>query len=180
MVDENATPAESEWRYLLGELGKRTTDPLRSVPFVIYTFIGTLFLGGLGIWTEVVKILLSKPPVELASLLTAISTFFPALVGSAALQLVFAAANKSDKVLIAFAWFAFCIFLAAAVLLSLFSSKFPVPSIIIGTILSIGAVWFWWITNGVDPLYKTISPDAPTGGPTDRNLSGTLDGYVVQ
>ncbi len=179
MGEDATTIAQSEWSNLFKELARRTIEPWQSVPFVIFAIVGALILGGLGIWTELTKIALAETPhVDLANLLTAITTFFPALVGSAALQLIFAAVNKQDKAMSAFASIVLFVFFIAAILISLFSTRQPAYCVAIGSIISFGAVWFWWITNGDDPLYRKISPDAPTGGPTNRSLSGNLEGYL--
>jgi hypothetical protein len=69
-----------DWDYLWLQLKRRTPEPLGDVPFVFYVFLGIVIFGGLGIWVELLKILISTKPAELAGLITAVNTFFPALI----------------------------------------------------------------------------------------------------
>lgn len=78
-----------EWGYLRNWLVTRTVEPTRSVPFVFYVLLGPFLFGGLQIWVEILKWWHSGMRPEYSGLITAISTFFPALAGSTALQLVF-------------------------------------------------------------------------------------------
>jgi hypothetical protein len=50
---------ESDWTYLKRLLKTRTVDPLSELPFLIYVFLGIILFGGLGIWTELLKYILS-------------------------------------------------------------------------------------------------------------------------
>lgn len=167
------------WSYLRTELASRTGAPAKNVPFVIYVFLGPFLFGGLGIWVELVKLVIAKDMVEYGSLITAIITFFPALGCSTALQLVLASAGKNDKVLISFALLMLFVFLAPAVLLQFFSAEHPGMVLLISTLCSLGAVWLWWITNGSDPTYMAPEPDAATGGAVGRPLPGNLNGFDV-
>ncbi|WOH75542.1 hypothetical protein RX330_10755 [Bradyrhizobium sp. NDS-1] len=180
-MEEDATGvAQSEWSQLFKELRKRTIEPLQSVSFVVYAIVGTAILGGLGIWVEVTKIILADGAIDLTNLLTAMTTFFMALVGTAAYQMNFAAVERKDKPMIAFAWIMFFIFFIAAIFLSLFGTRQTAYCIVAGVFSSVGAIWFWWITNGGDRLWQKIEPDAPAGGALDRNIRGDLEGFTVK
>ncbi len=95
--------SKGDWRYLGHEIWRRTWGPFSNVPFVFYVVLAILCLGGLGIWVELVKTALDSPPKNFDGVLTALSTFFPALIGSASLQLILASTGNSDKVLVSFA-----------------------------------------------------------------------------
>ena len=169
---------DGDWKYLVRQLRQRTYDPIKNAPFVIYVFLATVMFGGLGIWIEVLKIAISKTPVDFSGLITSIITFFPTLIGPTSLQLVLLSASKSDKILISFSLLIFCVFLAFAILLPFFSSTHPVAVLVLGIACSICAVWVWWFTNGDDPTYKKMPPpDSATGGSTDRKLPGDLSGF---
>lgn len=169
-----------DWKYLGRELRKRTCDPITQVPFVIYVFLGIVMFGGLGVWTELYKVALSKSPREIGSLTTAFLTFFPALIGSTTLQLVYSSVNKGDKIIGAFSLFVFCIFVSFAIILPSFSTLCPVTVLVLAIICSICAVWVWWFANADDPTYKRLPPpDSATGGSIDRNLPGSLTGFTV-
>jgi hypothetical protein len=168
----------NDWAYLWGEIKKRTLEPVKAVPFVIYIFLGIVLFGGLGIWTELLKILISDKPLDLAGLLTAVMTFFPTLIGSTAIQLVLA--SFQNKILQSFALFILFVFLAVAILLPFFSSDHPVAVLTIASIASLCAIWTWWFTNSAEPTFRHMVPiDAPSGGPAANPLKGNLSGFKV-
>jgi hypothetical protein len=171
---------KGDWGYLKGELIRRTQEPLKDVPFVIYFITSILLFGGLGIWVELVKLTLSKSQPDYASLITAISTFYPALIASSSLQLILASANKSDKIFISFGLFNLCFFGLSSILLGTFSKQYPVIVMLLAVVFSLLAAWIWWVTNCDDPTFKKIQKiDAATGGDPNRNLTGDYSGYDV-
>ena len=178
MSDAASAPnIPGDWPYLWRQLRERTRDPAKNVPFVFYVFLGPFLFGGLGVWVEIVKLTISTTPAEYSSLITAISTFYPALGCSTALQLVLASASKNDRVLISFALMMLFAVLAPAILLQFFSTLHPKIVLELSLLCSICAVWLWWMTNGGDPTYMMPAPDAATGGQVDRKLPGDLSEY---
>jgi hypothetical protein len=166
-----------EWSYLGRELQKRTWEPLGSVAFVVYFFLSTILFGCLGISIEVVKVMRSPGPVELAGIITAVIAFFPTLVGPTALQLVFASHKRNDTAFLAIAVLILCVSAVTAIVLAIFSPIHPVPVLVIGIGCSVVAIWMWWIANGDNPTFKSTPPDAATGGDPTRGLGGTLSGF---
>ncbi|PBB14194.1 hypothetical protein CK231_10780 [Mesorhizobium loti] len=168
----------NDWAYLWDQIKRRTFEPVKAVPFVIYILLGIVLFGGLGIWTEALKVIISDRPPELAGLLTAVMTFFPTLIGSTAIQLVLA--SSQNKILMSFALFILFVFLAVAILLPFFSASHPWTVLTIASIASVCAIWTWWFTNSTDPIYRHRVPiDAPSGGPTNNPLKGNLSGFQV-
>lgn len=170
----------NDYLKLRRELWRRTHEPVRELPFVVYVFTGILLFGGLGVWVEILKIILAGSPVEFAGLITAVVTFFPALIGSTTLQLVLGSVNGGDKVMVSFALLMMCVFLTFAILLPFFSGTHPIGVLGCGIACSAFAIWTWWITNGDDPDFKkVVKPDAATGGNPQRQLPGDLNGFQV-
>jgi hypothetical protein len=168
---------QSDWAYLKGTLKQRTREPAKELPFIIYVFLAIILFGGLGIWTELLRITLSDTP-NLTTLITAVMTFFPAMIGATSIQLILA--SSEDKVMVSFALLILCCFLTAAILLPFFSGTHPVLVLVLASLLSVIAVWVWWITNSEDPTYrKKSAPDAASGGPTSRPLTGSVAGFEV-
>lgn len=168
------------WARLATELRRRTREPISNPPFVFFFIPGVVIFGGLGIWAEVVKIAITESSAGLAGLITAIITFYPALGGSTTIQLVFASFNEKDKTLLSLGVFLLCLFPISALLLSLFSGRYPISVLVLGIILSLSVVWVWWITNCDDVTYKQMStPDAATGGDPERSLSGDLTDFKI-
>lgn len=186
---------ESDWVYLGRELRRRTIEPFGHVPFVFYLLIAVIFFGALGIWVELVKIGLTEPQavqaegppgtvpasIDLGSLITAVITYFPALIGSAALQFALAQVNRTDKILITFALFMLIAFSIAAVLLSILSKAHGGPVLTVGLLFCVGAIWVWVIANADDVTFRRVPPkvDAASGGDPDRDLPGSLNGCQV-
>jgi hypothetical protein len=178
MSETSETTAPNDWQRLGRHLRARTVGPLKSVPFVFFVFLGPVVFGALGVWVEVIRLAISTEPPDYSSLVTAISTYYPALGCSTALQLQLAKTTKGDKVLVSFGQLMFSIFLATAVVLQFFWKTYPGTVFAISFACTVAAIWLWWITNADDPTFAA-SADAATGGDVDRDLRGTLNGFQV-
>lgn len=175
----SSAPAEKvgDWPYLWRELKRRTTEPVANVPFVFYVLLAIVGLGCVGIWVELVKLVLSEKKANLEGLLTALATFSPALIGSAALQLILASTGRGDKVMVSVGLFIALAAFAAVILISAIHKSFPITALLAALAFVAIAVWLWWITNGDDPTFKSVPLDAPSGGSIDRELPGDTDGF---
>jgi hypothetical protein len=168
-----------DWIHLGNQIRQRTLQPATSFPFLVYLLIGVVLFGGLGIWAEILRLVIAKPPVELAGLIVAVLTFFPTLIGSTTLQLILASSSNSDKVMISFALLVLFIFLAAAVLLPFFSVSHPRTVLALAVVCSLAAIWVWWITNGLEPTFHSRQPDDATGGDPQRPMAGSFGDFKV-
>lgn len=177
-IDADPNPV-GDWRYLGREIWRRTWNPFRNVPFVFYVVLAILGLGCLGIWVELVKTQVSSTPSSYDGVLTAIATFYPALIGSASLQLILTSTGKSDKVLVSFALLACFASFFSVVLISVFHQLYPVWCFWAASYFAAFAVWFWWFTNGDDVTYQNAAIDAAAGGDTSKALKGDLDDFKV-
>jgi hypothetical protein len=168
-----------DWRYLGREIWRRTWHPFHNVPFVFYVILAIMCLGSLGIWVELVKTQLSTPPPSYDGVLTAIATFYPALIGSASLQLILTSTGNSDKVLVSFALLACFASFFSVVLISVFYQLYPGWCFNVATFFAVFAVWFWWFTNGDELTYKNAPVDVAAGGDTGKALKGDLADFKV-
>lgn len=179
----NSADADSnsvgDWRYLGREIWRRTWHPFLNVPFVFYVILAIVCLGGLGIWVELIKTQFSKAPTSYEGVLTAIATFYPALIGSASLQLILMSTGKSDKILVSFALLVCIISFLSVGIIGVFHQLHPVWSFKAASFFAVFAVWFWWFTNGDDLTYQNAPVDAAAGGDTDKALKGNLDDFKV-
>lgn len=173
-MTRQANTQESEWAFFK-ELGKeawsRTLKPSRSPSFLVFFVLAVFGLGALGIWLELYALILPDPGSsagniarlhsDLSPLRVALLTFFPAVAGTSAMQLIWAEKPKhfrSVSVLFLF------IFLIAA----LITSPARVPdwfALTTGTGMSPLSMWVWWIANATqrDLLDERIDLDSPTG-----------------
>lgn len=164
------------WVTLWHELVKRTKSPTRHVSFVIYFLVAVVIFGGLGVWTELRSYWFFIPTDEhpsptLESVRTAIITFFPALAGSAGMQLIWA--ENKDRSLRAFAFFVVTI-LGLVIFFTAPASVSDQIAIAAGSAASAVALWTWWIANANQKeLLDPINPDAATG---PEDLTGDLPG----
>lgn len=182
MTDDHVKRQENSWILLWRELKKRTVEPFSHVSFVFYFLIAVIVIGGIGFWIELFNYAVYATPNAaladpLSPLRTAVITFFPALAGSACLQLVWAESHQ--KSLRAFA--AFVLFLMVAIAIVIAPNAVTNSSALKwGFASSIIALWTWWIANAYQAdLRDDIDPDASLGGNKDAKLSGNLNGFTV-
>lgn len=181
MSANNVKHQSSSWIELGRELKKRTLEPFSHASFVIYFIVAVVAIGGVGFWLELYAYLLhDTPPPEqtdsLAALRTAVITFFPALAGSACLQLVWAESHQ--KSLRAFGILFLCLMtvVALAISPSVVGNRW---ALILGSISSIASLWTWWIANAKQQDLLDIDPEAPLGGDKDATPVGDLSGFTV-
>jgi len=176
-VGDARRKGNGDWRYLKQEVFRRTTQPFSDFPFVIYVLLAIIGLGCLGIWVELTKLSLSSGVRNYDGVLTALATFFPALIGSSSLQLILASTGNSDKVLVSFGYFVSIIAIAGVILISVFHRLFPELTFWSCVVFACLAVWLWWFTNGDDPTYKSGAVDAASGGDPSRAPKGDTTGF---
>lgn len=159
--------------YLRAELKRRALEPITHVTFWVYFVIGVLAFGGFGVWFEVFR--LSQSQGSLESVHTALFTFFTALAGSSALQLIF---SKVEKPLIAFAALYFLCFIGLAFWQSFLKPVDPLQAfggVLVGCVLAIA---MWWLTSGQDDAYKDdVNFASAVGGRTDVRPQGDLGDF---
>ena len=170
----------ASWKRLGNELKKRSVDPVGHFSFVSYFLVAVVIFGGAGVWAELRSYMYfvttpEQPGPSLAALRTAVITFFPALAGSACMQLIWAADH--ERSLRAFAVVVLTA-LAAAIFFITPHGVSDRAALVGGTAASILALWSWWIANAKQE--DLLDPDAPTGGKaTDGELPGNLDDFKV-
>lgn len=147
------------------------------MPFVLYVLIAIIGFGCLGIWVELVKFSNAPEPSNTNGILTALATFYPALIGSASLQMVLYSTGRSDKILTIVAMLFFCVAFGSVVLVSVYHARLPDLTMRVAIGFSIFAVWLWWIVNADDPTYKSVAVDAATGGDPSKAPKGTTKGF---
>lgn len=177
MAEHDDVKKVGDWLYLWREIKRRTLQPLSRFPFIIYVIVAIIGLGCLGIWVELIKLALQTPTASQNAVLTALCTFFPALIGSTAFQLILGSTGRSDKIFVSIGYFVLILGLGGVILITLFSAQFPDRTYWAAVLFSGGAVWLWWITNGDDPTYKSTPVDAASGGDPGRDLKGNTRGF---
>lgn len=157
------------------ELARRTREPIVHPTFVIYFLVGVVGLGSLGLWFEL-SAFLNAPSADrsLDGIRIALTTLFPTLAGSTAIQQILA---ENDR-LRAFAVLILATFTTTALIVAQDSMDVN-WSVIVGIVASIGALWVWWVVNADHPDYQDkIEPAAAVGGDDPRlPLSGDLAGF---
>lgn len=176
MTDSATTPLSTNGFYLLWkDIWGRTCEPTKHVTFWVYLLLGVILCSGLGVWFEVIRYAYGTSDAKLDSILVALLTFFPALVGSSSLQMVFASEAKGLR---AFALLLVVVFALAALWLAFGRPADLSEALIYAVLFSAGAVWIWWIANGADPSFRdNIPANAPIGGDPTVPLPGSLDGF---
>lgn len=166
----------NRYRELLEEIKRRSLEPFEQISFIVYFLVAILGLGGLGVWVELHHWIYDPScHPSLSGLRTAVNTFYPALAGASALQLVF---SEQAKHIRSFAILLFVAFIATALWLApaIITDR---SAIIAGSIASLAALWCWCIANADAPEFKDTDPDAAVGGgdPAMKPLPGELNGF---
>jgi hypothetical protein len=181
-VSENTSINKiTSWTLLRKELWNRTKEPAAHASFVLYFLIAVVMIGAGGVWIELYSLLVLAGPVNSiapseSGLRTAVITFFPALAGSACMQLVWA--EDRNKYLRSFAVFVLFVMTILAIGISpnVISSK---SVFFVGSIASLLALWTWWIANAKQHDLLDNNLDASLGKDPLSALSGDLNGFVV-
>lgn len=161
------------WNEFGDDLARRTRQPLRHATYCFFFVASVVIVGGLGIWLEIVLLARSAAP-DAASLKTAIATFFPALIGSTCLQILFGTYLKALR---AFSIVLTLFFAAIGVWLILDRNLLTGTAVTVGTISTLVSLWFWWIANADNAdFFDDDLSRAPIGG---DNPSGPLDGSLA-
>ena len=168
---------DGDFVYLRRELSRRTAELWKRFPFLAFVLVAIVGLGGLGIWAELVKMSLSENPQRLDGVFTAVAAFYPAVVGTASFQLLLIATGEMDRIITAFGILVLVSTIGAAVLLSVYHAQYPVTCLIAAVFLVFFSIWLWVVTNADNPLFKSVSVDASTGGSTSRAPKGDLSAF---
>ncbi|WP_114954999.1 hypothetical protein [Sphingosinicella terrae] len=164
------------WRDFRRDLARRWREPFRHATYCFFFIASVIFVGGLGIWLEFVMLARSDPPASTTNLRTAIATFFPALIGSTCLQILFGTYLKAMK---AFSIVFTLIFSAIGAWLIMDDALRPQTAFFVGGASTLASLWYWWIANADNAdYYDDRAPTASIGGddPT-RPLEGNLTGF---
>jgi hypothetical protein len=165
------------WRRIKRTLLERSRKPWRHPSFVLYFFASVLLVGGAGIWLELHKFLfpMAGECRSLENLRTALITFFPALAGSACMQVILE--ENDDRALRASA---VCVLITLSILaLAIAPSSVSSPtSITLGLVGCLLALWAWWIANANQPGLQDGRTDAAIGRSNpNSSLQGSLEGF---
>jgi hypothetical protein len=172
------------WKALGAELRQRTIDPVEYPSFVFYFILAVVIAGGAGIWLELILYfvhepqgpLVTEPPDTLKPVVTAVITFFSALAGSAAMQIIWA--EDKNLPLRAYAMFVLIGMLIIALLIGLLPTITTGSALFYGAIATLFSLWTWWIANAKQRELLGINPENAVGGDPQAQLAGTLDGFT--
>lgn len=167
--------------HFVREIGRRTLSSLTDLTFLFYLFLGVLLFGAIGVWSEVIANLLGGL-WQWDKVLQALSTYYPALIGAACIQLILEA-NGAEKRIFDRPMTVVSLFLligatVTGFLIRLFEANNTYLEFCFwGTIaLSVFGLWVWAIANCDNPDLKT-DPYAASGGKTNRALKGNIEGF---
>lgn len=181
MIDQKKRPSMSSWIDLGKELRRRTLDPLYHPSYVIYFFVAVVIAGAAGIWLELATYFVlasnavsnAAPAPSLAAVRTAFISFFPALAGSACLQLIWAEGHQRS--LRAFAALILIVLLILALIIGLVPAIPHDGALWLGSFASLVALWMWWVANAKQKDLMDL--DVATGGDPSAPLAGDLQDF---
>jgi len=150
--------------------------PLGQVTFWVYLLIGVVLLGGLGVWIEALIFWFSTAETNSEHIRIALITFFPALVGSTSLELIFA--DTVTKPVRAFAVLCGFMCFGLATWLGVERNLSTIWAFPIASLASLAAIWIWWIAHGLDDIfYDHVDGAAAVGGDPTNPPVGSLDNF---
>jgi uncharacterized membrane protein len=157
------------------ELKDRFFTPIRHITFWAYLIFGMLGFALLGVWAELYYY--SASPEDATHLRIALVTFFPALVGSVSLQVVFEEALKNKRMLV-YALVSGIVFLGVAIELIRTKNMNNDVAIPMAAVACVLAILHWWIANGLNPAFQDeLSRDAAVGGSPTKTPAGTVGDF---
>ena len=179
-MGQNEEETMGHWGYLGQELWRRAVQPVHSVPFVTYFLLAIIGLGCLGIWVELFELRTADSLPVSNGLLTALVTFYPAMIGSTSLRWIFHSTGEGNKILVSIGLFA-CVACFLSILYIIGSSQSAVfEKYLVALVASIIAIVLWWLANGDDDAFEQSVPsDTATGGHPDRQLKGGTKNFKV-
>lgn len=145
------------------EIKRRWKAPRKHPTYALF-FIGSfLMFGAAGVWLEASKLIFGwgAEPGSTAALRTAIATYFPAILGSAVLQLGISESPRSLRILGNVVSIAFLL-LAIALIFS--NTLLDWGAIVIGLLASVASLACWWIVNADEKSFLDEPPEVATGG----------------
>jgi len=151
---------------------------LNSPVFVLYFLVVVVAIGGLGIWEVLVRWVNYKGVAlhfsATQATLNAIHTYLVAIAAAAASDAILRWGEEGNKTLRFLGYVSVMTLALGAV----FNSTL-VESILIASILTVGALALWWIVNADNVTLRdeTPPPSASTGGDPRKPLQGDLSGF---
>lgn len=150
---------------LRAEVVRRWTAPRRDPTYLLFFITSLVFFAGAGFWLELLKLTfgIGETDQSISALRTAIATYFPAVLGAAAMQLAISETLRSLRALgQLLAWVFVCLALVLVFAVNLADAW----ALFIGLLCSACALAVWWIVNADDKALRDDQPppEAATGG----------------
>lgn len=131
--------------------------------------MAVLIFGGFGVWAPIILNSLGLSSWLTNPLVNALYTYFPAIAGASAIDLLFGTQIKLVK--------SFAI-LVLAVIIIWATTTLGYKNIYFGIIGVLLSLSLWWVANGDNPnLLDFPSPDATLGGDTSNPVNGQTDDF---
>ena len=173
----NGAIAANGFVILWAELKRRFLAPVGHVTFWAYLIVGVVIFGGLAVWLETFLYLTSNLSESASHLRIALIAFFPALMGSVSVQLIFEEAGRNKRML-AFAIFVMVVFVLVGSILIVVRTIDNHVAIPVAFGSCVLAVLQWWIANGLNPTFQDdLNIEASVGGPPSQSPPGDLTGF---
>jgi len=169
------------WKALIQETRRRLSEPLAHPTFVLSLIGMTVFIGGLGVWWEVVcrvfgfHRLGSADMTDSWNIVNALATYLITLVAVSLMDLTIRREEEGVKA------FRLVTILLATIAILLGFLALIAKSMCVATICAslglLAGLFVWWVANADNTLLRDDPPPtATTGGDPDAAPAGTLEG----
>ncbi|WP_139791112.1 hypothetical protein [Chromobacterium violaceum] len=160
--------------FVIEELKRRFYTPIGQMTFWTFFLVAVIGIGALGLWVECYK---AWPFWENKTdgILTAIYTYFPAIAGGSALQMLMDNRKETQQHMRSF-----CVLSGAVIFLltlPFMSGVSPIWGFIWGLFGIIASLLLWWVANGVNPSFLDIDPSDSLGANPSTPPAGDAGGF---
>ena len=128
--------------YVSREVYRRLAKPAGHFTFWVYLFVGIGGASAFGVWYELLPLILQRPGATQDGLFTALLTFFPALAGPSALQLLF---EDNPKPMRAFAIILIIVFFILVIWLGFARPECAWIAYLSAGVSCLLAIFVWWL-----------------------------------
>lgn len=160
------------WRYLR----KQVLLPLDQFSFWAYFIFAVVILGGMGLWIEVGRYLLTQDP-RAEPVLTAIYTYFPAIAFASSFELVMREDDQRQVRTLAI-----CVVVVLSLVIVVHAARLvgSSGSSLLGVFACLVAFLVWWVANGDNKNLRDVQAKVTLGDEPSAPPAGGTGGFRVE
>ena len=169
-TDKDSSTDIGDWQQLWEEFRCRSKKIPSSIPILVFALVAIIGAGGIGIWVELFESGLNQKK----ELLTLIYTYFAALTGTTACQIILRA--NSNKVCTSIGILTLGFAIGGVFLVLKYRSTNLNEMLCVAVVFAIISIIIWALAN-IDSIEFTTPDEASVGGDKNKKLKGNIDEF---